>query len=233
MLKTKNIGIITKCDAETAFAKIPNEVCQDMTLTLISKGILIYLLSLPPDWSIVKTDMNRLFGVGRFLFDKGWKQLVNLGYIVPEKHFNPKDKTNFYTYKIYSTTLNQRMSKIQTPDHNDSDRLSTHRLTDARSTDSQTVNKEITQKNINKEITNVIKEHVKEIEILDKLTIEKCRAIHNSITKNVKYPTKEMIDKFVNMYSTEELSLYKRYILSNVDFIGIKDKLLIKLEHIN
>ena len=97
--------------------------------------------------------MNKLFGVGRFLFDKGWKQLVDLGYIVPEKHFNPKDKTNFYTYKIYPTTEVYRMSKNQTPDHNNSDRLSNQRLTDTRSTDSHTVNKETLQKNINKEIS--------------------------------------------------------------------------------
>ena len=185
-----------------------------LTLTLISKGILIYLLSLPPDWSIVKTDMNKLFGVGRFLFDKGWKQLVDLGYIVPEKHFNPKDKTNFYTYKIYPTTEVYRMSKNQTPDHNNSDRLSNQRLTDTRSTDSHTVNKETLQKNINKEITYVNKEHVKEIEILNEITIESCREIHNSIVENSKYSTSEMINKFVNMYSTEELSLYKKYILS-------------------
>ena len=36
MLKTKNIGIITKCDAETAYAKIPNEVCQDMIAKTIN-----------------------------------------------------------------------------------------------------------------------------------------------------------------------------------------------------
>ena len=141
-MKKVNVGLINKPKANSNFAMIPNEICQSETLSPEEKTILIYLLSLPSDWAIYKTNMYKKLHIGRDRFNSAWKNLSDLGYIKSEKLFNPIEKTNSYKYEV------NPLPKCRLTDS----RLTDSQSTDSRLTDSQCVNKDIEEKNIKKEI---------------------------------------------------------------------------------
>jgi len=65
-----------------------------------AKGLLAYLLSLPADWEVHKTEIYKHFRNGRDSVFRAWKELEQLGYITEKKYRDKKGR--FQTqYTIY------------------------------------------------------------------------------------------------------------------------------------
>jgi hypothetical protein len=71
----------SKKTGKSRYTPISNDVIQSTTLTPYEKIILIYMLSLPEDWVIYKTQIQGKVGLSRKVFGDGWKGLVDKGYI--------------------------------------------------------------------------------------------------------------------------------------------------------
>ena len=56
-----------------------------------AKGLLVYLLSLPSDWEVHKSEVWKHFANGRDAVFRAWKELEKLGYIT-EKKFREKGR---------------------------------------------------------------------------------------------------------------------------------------------
>jgi hypothetical protein len=79
----KNSGQIirSKKTGKSRYTPISNEIIQSETLTPYEKIILIYMLSLPEDWIIYKTQIQGKLRLSRKVFNDNWKGLVEKGYI--------------------------------------------------------------------------------------------------------------------------------------------------------
>ena len=70
---------------ENPFVMIDKETISDINLTWKAKGILAYLLSLPPDWKIYLSELEKHARDGRDSLRSGLKELEDLGYIHSEQ----------------------------------------------------------------------------------------------------------------------------------------------------
>jgi len=99
-MKAKNNGVITKATTENPYTIIPNSIIQSELLSFDAIGILTYLLSLPTDWSIVKTNLHKKIKISESRLDKAFKELIKHNYIHTIK---TSTKTGWvYTYNIFS-----------------------------------------------------------------------------------------------------------------------------------
>lgn len=57
-----------------------------------AKGLLAYLLSLPADWEVHKTEIYKHFKNGRDSVFRAWKELEQLGYITEKKYRDKKGR---------------------------------------------------------------------------------------------------------------------------------------------
>jgi hypothetical protein len=74
------------------FTMIPNEILQSKTLTLTERGLLGYLLSLPPKFKVHKEMVHKLISVGKTQLDTAWKGLSKKGYIVSKRKMIEKGR---------------------------------------------------------------------------------------------------------------------------------------------
>ena len=98
----KNVGSIVRSNktGKTNYTPISNEILQSKILTCDQKSILVHLLSLPSDWKIYKTTIWKEMNIGRDRFNKAWKGLVSLGYIIENK-ITSKNIIVGYSYIVY------------------------------------------------------------------------------------------------------------------------------------
>jgi predicted transcriptional regulator len=100
-MKAKNNGVITKANTDESYTIIPNSILQSQTLTFDAKGVLSYLLSLPTDWSIVKSILHEQVGITEYRLNKAFKELVDKNYITTYKKQTQSGWV--YTYNVYPT----------------------------------------------------------------------------------------------------------------------------------
>jgi DNA replication protein DnaC len=88
----QNTGQIirSKKTGKDKYTPISNEILQSTTLTPEEKTVLIYLLSLPSDWVVLKRQLIEWANIGRDKFNKAWKGLHDSGYILSIRVFNQK-----------------------------------------------------------------------------------------------------------------------------------------------
>jgi hypothetical protein len=86
----QNTGQIirSKKTAKDRYTPISNDILQSNELTPEEKTILIYLLSLPSDWVILKKQLIEWANFGRDRFNKAWKSLHEKGYLLSIRIFN-------------------------------------------------------------------------------------------------------------------------------------------------
>jgi hypothetical protein len=128
------------------FVIVPNGIFHDSRLSLAAKGLLAYLLSLPPDWEVRHDQLRRRLGIGRKLLDRAFTELINAGYVVRDE-IQGRDEQNRFT------TLNYVVSDI--PSHVSSG-VPSPTLAEPERRRSIGNNKEITKTNI----TNLIPKRV-------------------------------------------------------------------------
>ena len=96
----KNNCKINKCMETKNYVKISNEVIQSKEISLTAKGLLVYILSLPSDWFLIKGDMYKQLGMTRRAVEKAFNELVAAGFIVSNKTQTQGGWS--YSYEIFS-----------------------------------------------------------------------------------------------------------------------------------
>jgi hypothetical protein len=87
------------------FVIVPNGIFHDPRLSLAAKGLLAYLLSLPPAWEVRHDHLQRKLRIGRKLMDRAFKELVAAGYATRDESQGRDEHNRF-------TTLNYVVSDI-------------------------------------------------------------------------------------------------------------------------
>jgi len=97
--------IIKKANKTENFTIVSNEVPKRNDLSARAKGLYFYLMTLPKDWSIHKSEIYGHFVEGRDALDNAFSELMESGYITQEV---TKEKGRFvsFTYTIYEESIN-------------------------------------------------------------------------------------------------------------------------------
>lgn len=117
-MKNKSQIIRSDKTGKSNYTPLMNEILQSKILTCEQKSILVHLLSLPKDWSIYKTTLWKEMNIGRDRFYKGWKGLVEMGYIVENKIYGKNRKVEGYSYIIYEEPRKSDSPKTSQPENN-------------------------------------------------------------------------------------------------------------------
>jgi hypothetical protein len=94
---------IYKSKHASNFTVVPNDIFKS-GVPIQSIGLLVYLLSLPHDWVIHKTNLHHQLNMGREKLDSMFKDLQKHGYIVSVKH-QTKDGVR-YEHIVYDKPFN-------------------------------------------------------------------------------------------------------------------------------
>ena len=86
---------IIKTRKSANYTLIHNGAAQDPNLSAKAKGILLYLMSLPSDWEIYKTELHKHFKDGRDAIINGFNELIKNGYAIERKTRNKKGQFVF------------------------------------------------------------------------------------------------------------------------------------------
>jgi hypothetical protein len=85
------------------FTIILNEVLQTDEMSARAKGLYAYLISLPDDWKIYKTELTRHFTEGRDALDSAFKELERAGYIEKAQRRNTEGQFAGYVYRVHES----------------------------------------------------------------------------------------------------------------------------------
>lgn len=96
-----NTGQIIKSKQSGNFAIVPKKPFLRDDLTLQAKGLLIYLLTLPPNWVIYKRELPNHFINGRDSIIRAFNQLVEKKYIITIDIRNKKGQIKGYNHIVY------------------------------------------------------------------------------------------------------------------------------------
>lgn len=120
----KNTGQIvrSKKTGKSRYTPISNDVIQSTILTPYEKIVLIYMLSLPEDWIIYKTQIQGKVGLSRKLFNDAWKGLVDKGYIHSKQlRREGSNLMGGYIHKVFEEPVlsfnEDTDTEITTPEH--------------------------------------------------------------------------------------------------------------------
>lgn len=89
---------------KTNFTPISNMVIQNTNISFEARGLLVYILSLPKDWSISKEQIMKSNKIGRDKFRRMWKELESSGYIESKRLKSP-DGTFYWNYQVCDKKL--------------------------------------------------------------------------------------------------------------------------------
>jgi len=97
------------------YTVIDNEILQRDNLSWKAKGLLCYLLSLPPDWEIHLSELEKHATDGQTAVRSGVKELREAGYIIYKKI---KDEKGHYShqYWVYDKPHNPQKPEVENPD---------------------------------------------------------------------------------------------------------------------
>lgn len=88
------------------FTVVSNEIFQRSDVSARAKGIYAYIMTLPDDWDLYKSELYKHFSEGRDAIDKAFKELETLGYIMMEKTKDNKGRFVGWDYRIIESTQN-------------------------------------------------------------------------------------------------------------------------------
>ena len=95
-----NTGTIKKGRFVNNFTTVPNSIFKDKNLSLRAKGLLCFLLSLPADWVVHKTNLHKDQKEGRDAVSKAFDELVLGRYIFVET-IRSSGQFAGYNYLVY------------------------------------------------------------------------------------------------------------------------------------
>ena len=80
-----------------------NELFKRNDVSARAKGIYAYIMTLPDNWKIYKSELYEHFSEGRDSIDKAFKELEKLGYITKERAKNKDGKFDGWNYEIFES----------------------------------------------------------------------------------------------------------------------------------
>ena len=80
---------------------LDNRFLRDSSLSMQEKGLLAYLLSLPPHWQIRRIELMRHFTNGQTAIDTAIQKLIQKGYITREQKRTHKYKFSTCIYSVF------------------------------------------------------------------------------------------------------------------------------------
>lgn len=96
-----NTGQIIKSRTTDRFTVITNTIAQSKSLTLEEKGLLVFLLSLPSDWVLYKTNLHEHLGEQKGTIDRVWRSLQEKGYVLSVKSVSTEGKFTGWNHIVY------------------------------------------------------------------------------------------------------------------------------------
>ena len=138
------------------FTIVSNEIFRRDNVSARAKGIYAYIMTLPDDWKLYKSELYKHFSEGRDAIDRAFKELETLGYIVMEKKKDEKGRYVGWDYRIIESIDNSDSLKNRLSDNPKSENpqlLSTN--------SSQRINKQRTD-NIYNEVSEEIISYLNE-----------------------------------------------------------------------
>jgi hypothetical protein len=93
------------------YVQMDKRPLQDVNLSWKAKGILAYLLSLPDDWQIYISEIEKHSTDKRGSTDTGFKELIKKGYIVKENVRNESGQFKGVNYSVYEKPCVDRKVK--------------------------------------------------------------------------------------------------------------------------
>lgn len=104
--------IIRKAEHKRDYTCVSNEILQRKDMSMRAKGLLVYLLSLPENWEIHKTELQKHFTDGRDAVFRAFEELEKKGYIQVKKYRDQEGKFRV-DYTVYEEPI-----KPQHPERN-------------------------------------------------------------------------------------------------------------------
>ena len=99
--------IIRIKDKTSNFTVVCNEIFQRSDLSAKAKGVFIYLMTLPDDWKVFKSEVYTHFTEGRSTIDTAFKELEMFGYIRKEAVRGERGRMNGWKFTIYESPIAQ------------------------------------------------------------------------------------------------------------------------------
>lgn len=99
------MSLIRRKKRETEFTILPNDMLQRRDMSMKSKGLLAYLLSLPPNWEIKKTELQNHFKDGREAVTSAFDELVEMQYISVTENPRVGGRLPSFTYEVDDTPI--------------------------------------------------------------------------------------------------------------------------------
>jgi uncharacterized phage protein (TIGR02220 family) len=125
------MSIIKRHKSEN-YSVIANQCFRDETISAKAKGIFAYIMTLPEDWKIYRTELIKHFSDGKDSIRSGFDELIEKGYIVQKKSRDEAGRMSGCEYDIYETPLkNNDMAEKPTAENPPSETpplLSTNKL---------------------------------------------------------------------------------------------------------
>jgi hypothetical protein len=110
-----NTGQIVKT-RNVPFAMVPSEFLRDKSVSLKAKGLLSFLLSLPPDWVIYKSKLTDYFLDGKDSISSAWDELEILGYIHSVRIVGNDGLSRGFNYVVYYEPTEIGLPEIGLPE---------------------------------------------------------------------------------------------------------------------
>ncbi len=90
--------MIIRTKHKSRFTQIPNAIFEDRRLSIAAKGLLVYLLSRPPNWTVRHDQLQYTLGMGRKLLTKLLTELAEAGYLDRDEHQGRDERNRFTPY---------------------------------------------------------------------------------------------------------------------------------------
>lgn len=155
-------------DKTNGFTIVANDIFKRADVSARAKGVYIYILTLPDDWQIYKSELYTHFSEGRGAIDTAFKELERLGYIEKKRAKDENGKFKGWDYVVYESPTNRKPDSREI--RNRENRQSENQQ--LLSTDKQSTDK---KQNTNNIYTD--SESMKQARFLSQFLFDECRRI--------------------------------------------------------
>jgi hypothetical protein len=157
----KNTGQIvrSKKTGKSRYTPINNDILQSQELTPEEKTILIYLLSLPEDWVVIKTHLINWANFGRDAFNNAWKGLIEKGYVVSVRVIDTKThQFKGWNHVVYEEPVLDETEQVEEPELLETRKSESPKLGKSESRENRNSENQSVYKELNEESNNLTKD---------------------------------------------------------------------------
>jgi hypothetical protein len=212
----KNTGQIvrSKKTGKSRYTPINNDILQSEVLTPEEKTILVYLLSMPEDWVVNKSQLIEWANFGRDSVNVAWKGLIEKGYVVSVRVIDTKThQFRGWNHVVYEEPVLDETE--QQPDLLKTRKSESPKLGKSESRENRNSENQSVYKVINKQSNNLTKEIFIESNNLTKgdesfsldEAFEQCWKAYSSAASRQVGSKKDAAAKFKRLKSNEIESL--------------------------